>query len=160
MKITTEIACAFNMSRTWINTLVSSWFIAYHEVTQGPFSTPSGNRLACLGLAEKTTAHSLPRSAHSARCRRLGERKRAGSLRLHVESLGTAKGQWVLTSDTAECSASTFLSISHLPDVGGKWGEEERLAGPPPRRKKPLFEQRFLIESLHCLWFGSWFTLY
>lgn len=36
---------------------MSSWFIAYHEVTQGPFSAPSAIQLACLGLAMKTTAH-------------------------------------------------------------------------------------------------------
>lgn len=67
MKITTAIAYAFNMSRTWINTFVSSRFFAYHEVTRGPFGTPSDKWPACLGLAEETTALSLPCSVHWAR---------------------------------------------------------------------------------------------
>ena len=114
----------FSTSWTWINTVVSSWFIAYHEVTRGPFSTPSGIQLACLGLAVETTAHCLAHCTQQGdeRGRGRGEKKRAEQHWLHLESPGTRKEPCVLTSDTVKHSTSTFLSISHLPEVAGILG--------------------------------------
>lgn len=159
-KTTTEMAFGF-FNVLNMNQYLSKFLIHCIPWSDpGPFSTPSGIQLACLGLAEETAAHCLAHCTQQGDERRLGEKKHAEQHWLHLESPRTMKGQCVLTSDTVKHSTSTFLSISHLPEVAGKWGGRRKVwLELHCRERKSYRNTGPTLRSSRCICFDNWLTL-